>query len=295
MVADEQGPASWKHGMADIEPGLRLHYVTAGAGPRVVVLLHGFPQTWWQWHHVIPPLLGAGFRVVAPDNRGAGNSSRPIAGYDKRTMATDVHRLLREHLRIEGPVALVGHDVGLMIAYAYAQGYRDEVSHLAVIDAPLPGTDIFDGYRSNPRLWHFGFHSAGDVAEMLVAGRERQYLQVLFNDRIFNPAAITPADFDIYVSAYSAPGAMRAGFALYGAFDQDVEDNRENLRRNGKLTVPVLALGGETSIPGPIVEATMREVAENVTGLRVPEASHWVPEENPAVVTEALLGFLGPA
>ena len=286
--------ATWKHGMADNEPGLRLHYVVAGSGPRVVVLLHGFPETWWQWHHLMPALVEAGFRVVAPDNRGAGDSWRPVGGYDKRTMAHDVHRLVREHLQIEEPVALVGHDVGLMIAYAYAQAHRDDVSHLVVIDAPLPGTDIFDGYRSDPRLWHFGFHSAGDVAEMLVAGRERQYLQVLFNARIFNPAAITPSDFDVYVAAYSAPGAMRAGFALYRAFDQDVVDNRDALARNGKLTVPVLAVGGATSIPGPIVEATMREVAENVTGHRVPETGHWVAEENPEDLARVLLEFLGP-
>ena len=206
----EQGRTSWTHGMADIESGVRLHYVTAGTGQRTVVLLHGFPQTWWEWHHIIPPLVNAGFRVVAPDYRGAGNSWRPRDGYDKRTLAGDIHRLLRDHLRIADQVALVGHDIGLMIAYAYAQAYRNDVSHLVVMDAPLPGTAVFDRLRSDPRVWHFAFHGARDVAEMLVAGRERPYLQAFFNARIFDPSALSDRDLDIYASAYAAPGAMRS-------------------------------------------------------------------------------------
>jgi pimeloyl-ACP methyl ester carboxylesterase len=282
----------WAHGMADIEPGLRLHYVAAGDGPRTIVLLHGFPQTWWQWHHVIPPLVEAGFRVVAPDYRGAGQSWRPAGGYDKRTMAGDIRTLVRDHLGIREPVAVVGHDIGLMVAYAYAQAYRDEVSHLVVVDAPLPGTAVFDRLRSDPRVWHFAFHGARDVAEMLVAGRERQYMQLFFNARIFDTSAITAEDFDIYVSAYSAPGAMRAGFEVYRAFDRDAQDNREALERNGKLTVPVLAVGGTISTSGDVVEEMMREVAERVTGVRVPRTAHWVPEENPQALTAALLEFL---
>jgi pimeloyl-ACP methyl ester carboxylesterase len=283
---------TWTHGMADIEPGLRLHYVTAGDGPRTVVLLHGFPQTWWQWHHVIPPLVEAGFQVVAPDYRGAGQSWRPAGGYDKRTMAGDIRTLVRDHLGIDEPVAVVGHDIGLMVAYAYAQAYRNEVSHLVVVDAPLPGTAVFDRLRSDPRVWHFAFHGARDVAEMLVAGRERQYMQLFFNARIFDTSAITDEDFDIYVSAYSAPGAMRAGFEVYRAFDRDVQDNREALERNGKLTVPVLAVGGTISTSGDVVEEMMREVAEDVTGVRVPRTAHWVPEENPEALSAALLDFL---
>jgi pimeloyl-ACP methyl ester carboxylesterase len=281
------------HGMADIEPQLRLHYVTAGEGERTVVLLHGFPQTWWEWRRAIPDLVNASFRVVAPDYRGAGNSFRPQGGYDKRTMAGDIRLLLRQHLRIEQPVMLVGHDIGLMVAYAYAQAYRDEVSHLVVMDAPLPGTGMFDRLRADPRVWHFAFHGARDVREMLVAGRERQYLQAFFNVRIFDTSAISEDDLDIYTSAYTAPGAMRAGFELYRAFDRDADDNREALKRNGKLTIPVLAVGGATSTSGPLVEAMMHEVADNVTGLRISGAAHWIAEENPAAFTAGLLEFLG--
>ncbi|HWM10808.1 MAG TPA: alpha/beta fold hydrolase, partial [Solirubrobacteraceae bacterium] len=196
-----------KHGMADIEPGLRLHHVTAGDGPRTLVLLHGFPQTWWQWHHVIPAFVDAGYRVVAPEYRGAGHSWRPAGGYDKVTMAGDVQRLLREHLRVEGEIVLAGHDIGLMVAYAYAQAYRDELSRLVLVDAPLPGTDVFDRLRTDPRVWHFAFHGARDIAEMLVAGRERQYLQSFFDARCYDPSGIGEDDLDLYASAYSAPGA----------------------------------------------------------------------------------------
>jgi pimeloyl-ACP methyl ester carboxylesterase len=280
------------HGMAETESNLRLHYVTAGEGHRTVVLLHGFPQTWWEWRHVIPTLAVAGFRVVAPDYRGAGHSWRPSNGYDKCTMAGDLHTLVVDHLRISDPVAFVGHDIGLMVAYAYAQTYRDSVSHLAIVEAPLPGTAVFDRVKSNPRVWHFGFHNARDVAEMLVSGRERQYLQAFFNARIFDPSAISDSDMDVYARAYAAPGAMRAGFELYRAFEQDAEYNRDVLRRNGKLHIPVLAIWGAVSNSGPLLEKMMREVANDVTGLEISGAAHWIPEENPAALTNGLLTFL---
>lgn len=280
------------HAMADIEPGLRLHYVTAGEGKQTVVLLHGFPQTWWEWRHVIPLLADNGFRVVAPDYRGAGHSLPPLGGYDKRTMARDIHGVLRRHLQIDGPVILVGHDIGLMVAYAFAQAYRQDVSHLVIMDAPLPGTSVFDRLRANSRLWHFAFHNARDIAEMLVAGRERQYLQAFFYARSFNPSEI---DLETYATAYAAPGAMRAGFELYRAFDQDAEDNRTALRENGKLTIPVMAVWGTISNSGPLLEEMMREVANNVTGFHVPRTAHWIPEENPAEFTARLLKFLRTA
>jgi pimeloyl-ACP methyl ester carboxylesterase len=253
-VSGSRNTTELTHGMADVEPGLRLHFVTAGKGERAIVLLHGFPQTWWQWRAVIPALVAAGFQVIAPDYRGAGHSWRPAGGYDKQTMAGDIQRLLREHLQIEDPVVLVGHDIGLMVAYAYAQRYRDEVSHLAVVDAPLPGTAVFDRLRSDPRVWHFAFHGARDVAEMLVTGRERAYLQAFFNARSSDPSAIGESDLEIYVSAYSAPGALRAGFELYRAFDRDAQDNR--------------------------------------AAMRVPDTAHWIAEENPDAFVAALLDFV---
>lgn len=280
------------HGMAQIEPGLRIHYVTAGSGDRTIVLVHGFPQTWWEWRHVIPLLVRAGFRIIALDYRGAGASSRPQGGYDKRSMANDIHVLLHQHLQIQQPVIVVGHDMGSMVAFAYAEMFREEVSHLVVMDAPLPGTAIFDRLRSDPRVWHFAFHGTRDIPEMLVVGRERPYLQAFFNARIFNPSGVGESDLDIYTSAYSAPGAMRAGFETYRSFDQDARDNRDGVERNGKLTIPVLAAWGEISNTGPGVEAMMHEVAENVAGLQVSASAHWIAEENPEAFTAGLLKFL---
>ena len=165
-----------------------------------------------------------------------------------------------------------------MVAYAYAQAYRDEVAKLVVVDAPLPGTTVFDALRTDPRVWHFAFHAVRDLPEHLVAGREREYLRFFFDARTSDPSAL---DLDVFAAAYEQPGAMRAGFELYRAFDQDAEDNRAALAAAGKLTIPVLAVGGEKSTSGALVEAMMREVAEDVTGVIVPGTAHWVPEEQP--------------
>ena len=154
-MAVNNGRPVISHGMADVEPGVRIHYVLAGDGPRTIVLLHGFPETWRQWQPVIPLLVGAGFRVVAADYRGAGDSWHPAGGYDKFTMAQDIHTLVQDKLGIGEPVVMVGHDVGLWIGYAYARRYPDDVSHLAIMEAPVPGTAVFDQLR--PRLWHFAF------------------------------------------------------------------------------------------------------------------------------------------
>jgi pimeloyl-ACP methyl ester carboxylesterase len=290
VAMHQDGPPELRHGMAEVEAGLRLHYVEAGRGPRAIVLVHGFPQTWWQWRHLFAPLVAAGFRVIAPDYRGAGDSWRPAGGYDKRTMASDIHRLVQDHLAIREPVVVAGHDIGLMIAFAYAARHPGAVSHLALMDAPLPGTRVFDDLRSDPRVWHFAFHGARDVAEMLVSGREREYIRYFVNARILNTAAISPSDLDVYAAAYAAPGAMRAAFETYRAFDRDADDNRAVLC-GGKLKVPVLAVGGTASTTGAVIEEMAREVADDVTGVRVPGTAHWVAEENPEIVVRHLLDF----
>jgi pimeloyl-ACP methyl ester carboxylesterase len=258
-------------------------------GP-TVVLLHGFPQTSFEWRHVIPGLAEAGYRAIAPDLRGMGNSWRPDWGYDKVTLAGDVRKLL-DRIGVNQPVSMIGHDIGLMVGYAYAQAHRSDVSHLAIIDALLPGTHAFDLMRSDPRLWHFNFHGVRDLAETLVAGNESEYLQYFF-DRTSDRSAISREEFEIYLSAYSAPGAMSAGFELYRTFDHDANDNRLMLARNGKLSIPVLAIGGATSISGPLVEGMMMEVADDVRGVRIPGTAHWIPEEAPTALVDALVEFL---
>ncbi|HZO69666.1 MAG TPA: alpha/beta hydrolase [Kribbellaceae bacterium] len=270
---------------ADVN-GVRLHYVAAGNGDPVL-LVHGFPQTWYEWRRIIPALAER-FTVIAPDYRGAGHSSRPVTGYDKRTMATDLHELLR-HLGFER-AAIVGHDIGLMVAYSYAVQFPEATSKLVAIDAPLPGTKVWDRISVDPRVWHFAFHGVRDLPETLVAGREREYLTFFVNARIYNTAAFTPEDLDHYVRAYAEPGAMRAGFEVYRAFEQDVRDNRELMKN--RLTMPVLAVGGAHSTSGPLIEEMMREVADDVTGVVIPETAHWIPEENPDALLESLTTFL---
>jgi pimeloyl-ACP methyl ester carboxylesterase len=270
---------------ADVN-GVRLHYVAAGNG-EPIVLVHGFPQTWYEWRRIIPALAER-FTVIAPDYRGAGHSSRPVTGYDKRTMATDLRELVR-HLGFER-AAIVGHDIGLMVAYSYAAQFPEATSKLVAVDAPLPGTKVWDRISVDPRVWHFAFHGARDLPETLVAGREREYLTFFVNARIYNTAAFTPEDLDHYVRAYAEPGAMRAGFEVYRAFEQDVRDNRELMKN--RLTMPVLAVGGAHSTSGPLIEEMMREVADDVTGVVIPESAHWIPEENPDALLESLTTFL---
>jgi pimeloyl-ACP methyl ester carboxylesterase len=162
-----------------------------------------------------------------------------------------------------------------------------------VADAPLPGTQVFDRMRVDPRVWQFAFHTVRDIPEMLIAGRERLYLQAIISARIYDPSAISEADLDIYASAYAMPGAMRAGLEVYRAFDRDVDDNRMILKQSGKLTVPVLTIGGETSTLGPVMGEMMMEVADHVRSVRMPRTAHFIAEENPAAMTADLLSFFG--
>lgn len=286
-----------KHGVADLKPGVRLHYVEAGNGPRTIVLLHGYPQTWWEWRHVIPVFAQAGFRVIAPDYRGAGGSSKPPEGYDKRTMAADIEALLRQHLKIEAPVVMVGHDIGMMVAYAFASSFPRSVDRLVLMEAPLPGTLTYDAmvastHLSNVMHWHFFFHNAGNnIAELLTHGRERQYVQDFYHRLAFNQGAIGVDDLDIYATQFAAAGAMRAGFELYRAFDKDADDNRAALKKNGRLAMPVLGLGGESSFYLPIAKPMLKEVAKDTTVEGIPHCGHWIAEENPAVFTERVLAF----
>lgn len=294
---EEFSMRSLQHGTAELEPGVRLHYVTTGSGNRTMVLLHGYPQTWWEWRHVLAPLVRAGWRVIAPDYRGAGGSSKPPAGYDKRTMAADIFKLLREHLGVAGPVTLVGHDIGMMVAYAFASEYPKAVDKLVLMEAPLPGTATYEATvasitLNNATMWHFFFHNAqNSLAESLTAGRERLYLQHFYERLAFDQDAITTADLDLYASHYSAAGAMRAGFEVYRAFDRDAEDNKAALKKHGRLKMPVLALGGTSSFYLPIAKVMLAEVAKHVTVVGIPDAGHWVAEENPKACVQELLKF----
>ncbi|MCJ2130674.1 alpha/beta fold hydrolase [Methylobacterium sp. E-045] len=271
---------------------VRIRYGVVGSGPRTILLIHGYPETAIAWRKVVGPLAAAGLRVIAPDIRGAGGSSRPQHGYDKRTLAADCAAVLKD-VGVDKPVIVVGHDIGLMIAYAFARRYPDRTERLVVMEAPLPGTAVFDQLWRDGPLWHFHFHQAADVPEMLTGGRERYYLERFWRHLAYDTGAIDLATREAYLADYRAPGGMRAGFEWYRAFQQDAADNREALRMDGKLKMPVLALAGEASAVTKLMEPMIREVAEDVAVSIVPFAGHWIPEENPSGFLKELLTFAG--
>jgi pimeloyl-ACP methyl ester carboxylesterase len=264
--------------------GVRLHYVRGGQG-EPLVLLHGYTQTWYEWRKVLPALADR-FDVIAPDLRGAGDSDRPAGGYDKRTMAEDIRALL-DGLGIDR-IRLVGHDIGLMVAYAFAAAYPDRVGQLVLLDAPLPGVGPWDALA--PQVWHFAFHAVSDLPEALTAGREREYLSWFWRAYAYDPSAIGPADADEYVRAYAAPGGMRAGFDWFRAFPQDAADNLESART--PLPMPVLALGGAAGT-GEVSLQSARAVATDVSGGVIDHCGHWIAEERPDELVARLLAFFG--
>jgi len=289
------------HNMFD-HAGVRIHYVTSGIPPsklrdqRTIVLLHGWPQTWWEWRHIFEPLSSDGWFIVAPDYRGAGGSSKPQSGYDKQTMARDIKALL-DHLGPKNPITLVGHDLGMLVAYAFASLYPNDVERLVLMEAPIPGTKGFQSVAttrfSEARLWHFHLHGAADnVAETLISGNEFPYLRSFYVRLSANPDAISLADAERYVSEYTAPGAMRAGLELYRAFEKDAEDNVRILSERGKLKMPVLGLGGTSSFFLQLAEEMLSEIAEDVTVRPVENSGHWIAEEQPGALVSHIRDFV---
>lgn len=254
-----------------------------GEGP-VVVLLHGYAETSDSWGPLAAELMKK-YAVVVPDLRGIGRSSRPAGGYDKKTQAADIRAVVTA-LGYDG-ASVVSHDIGIMVAYAYAACYPDKVERLVVMDAPLPGIAPWDEIVRSPALWHFSFR--GPDAERLVQGRERIYLDRIWNDFTGDPSQPDEATRAFYAAQYAQPGAMRAGFAQFAAFDQDAKDNA--IFQRTKLTMPVLAVGGEKSF-GETEAVVMRNVATNVRGVVVPGAGHWLMEESPAFTVALIRDFL---
>lgn len=272
----------FEHHLAFVN-GQRIHYVREGQG-EPIVLLHGWPQTWYMWRKVIPALAER-YTVIAPDLRGFGQSSKPQDGYDKRTVAVDIYELVRS-LGFE-KVFLVGHDMGGPTAYAYACAHADDVRGLVILDVAIT-IDEAEQAQYFKRLFHLSFNANPDIAIPLVTGRERAFLTHFYRE-CYNPGAFSLADIDEYVAAFSAPGAMRGSMAHYGALPTDLVHNQENAKT--KLPMPVLALGGEISF-GEGVEKSLERVATDVRGGVIPGCAHWIAEEQPARLLDELFAFL---
>ena len=264
--------------------GTTLHVRVGGTGP-AVVLVHGFGDTGDMWAPLAAALAKT-HTVVVPDLRGMGLSALPEGGYDKRTQAADIRGVL-DKLNID-TADVVGHDIGTMVAYAYAARYPDKTTRLVVMDAPVPGITPWDDILKSPQLWHFSF--GGPDALRLVKGRERIYLDRFWNEFAGTPAKIDEATRRHYAKLYAQPGRMRAAFAQFLAIGStDADDNRKTMAT--KLTMPVLAVGGVKSF-GAMEAVVMRNAAVNVTELVVPDAGHWLMEEQPAATVRAIQEFL---
>jgi len=280
---------TFSHHMATVNNGTQIHYVIGGQGDPIV-LLHGWPETWYAWHKVMPA-LAKNYTVIAPDLRGLGDSSKPPTGYDGKTVAEDIHQLVTQ-LGFNS-IYLVGHDIGTQVAYCYAAAHPTEVEKLAVMELTIPG---FAPSGITPRWW-ITFHQTPDVPEVLVQGKEMEYISWFLRGLAYNPSAITQEDIDEYVSHYSAPGGMHAGFEHYRAFPEDAMQNQNYSQT--KLTMPVLALGGSYipvlggNITMPTIIYGMQQLADNVTGIAVPNSGHFIPEEQPQFLVNQLSNFFG--
>jgi pimeloyl-ACP methyl ester carboxylesterase len=264
--------------------GVRLHYMTAGHGAPLI-LLHGYAETSLMWKPIIP-LLAERFTVIAPDLPGIGDSAIPSDGLDMKTAAIRIHALARS-LGVQ-KAEVVGHDIGLMVAYAYAAQFPDEVEKLVVMDAFLPGVGDWEAIYNNPGFWHFRFN--GPTPEALVQGRERTYFEHYWNDFAADKTRSIPeVDRKAYTVAYSRPGRMRAGWAYFVSFQQAAKDFAQLSQT--KLAMPVLVIGGEKAL-GDALAQQMKLIASNVTVVVLKDTGHWLMEENPKQTTEALQKFL---
>jgi pimeloyl-ACP methyl ester carboxylesterase len=270
--------------------GVKIHYLKAGTGKRTLVLIHGFGDTSRMWVPLFDE-FGRDFTIIAPDMRGLGDSSRPTMGYDKKTLAVDIHELVKSlgYRKID----LVGHDIGLMVAYAYAAQFPNEVEKLALLEAPIPGIgDVWEKIYTTPALWHFHFVNS-PIALELVKGRERLFLEHFWQTLSPHPETFPEADRQLYARAYAQEGAMRAAFEMFKAFNtQDAADNRRFAAL--KLPMPVLTIEGDKAMGGAL-EVQAKLVADNVTSIKFDDTGHWLMEQRPEETKAALKKFFSPA
>ncbi len=264
--------------------GVKLHYMTAGHGTPLI-LLHGYAETSLMWKPIIPALAER-FTVIAPDLPGIGDSDIPAHGLDMKSAAISIHELAKS-LGVQ-KAEVVGHDIGLMVAYAYAAQFPAEVTKLVLMDAFLPGVAGWEPIYNSPDIWHFRFN--GPTPEALVQGRERTYFAYFWNDLAADKNRSLPeADREAYIAAYSRPGRMHAGWAYFVSFLQAAKDFAQLSQT--KLTMPVLSIGGEKSLGEALGQQT-NLVATDVTVIVLKDTGHWILEERPKETTEALEKFL---
>jgi pimeloyl-ACP methyl ester carboxylesterase len=286
--------AGFEHRYATVD-GVRLHYVIGGNPEgETVVLLAGFPQSWYAWRSVMA-LMGTTWRIIAPDLPGQGDSDRPESGYDTRSLAEKVHGLLAA-LDISR-YFLAAHDVGAWVAWPYAALYGTEVKRLALLDAGIPGITLPDALPVTPdkawKTWHFAFHAIPDLPEALIAGHERLYLEWFLKRKTACPDVFTEQDIEEYLRVMMQNGGLRAGLAYYRSAALSAQQNKA-LQANGKLTPPILAISaGEGSIAD--MAAPLRPYAEEVSGVLVPYCGHFMPEEQPQAIARELSRFFAGA
>jgi pimeloyl-ACP methyl ester carboxylesterase len=283
---EEAGLPGFRHNYARVN-GIRLHYVTGGEG-EPLVLLPGWPQTWWLYRKIMPA-LATRFRVIAVDLRGQGGSEKPQGGFDKKTMATDIHELVRKLGYDE--VNIVGHDLGSMAAFAFAANFPGATKKVAFMDVLHPDESFYQ-LPLLPRpggfsLWWFAFNQVQTLPEQLLAGRFRYLIDWLFANTAFNPAAIDERSREIYARAYNTPDAIRASNGWYQAFHQDIADGKTY----GKLTAPVLGLASVSSYDQFV--AALPNLANRFEVVRVDGSGHWLAEEQPDLVAREIIRFFG--
>ncbi len=266
--------------------GVKIHYLKAGSGKTPLVLIHGFGDTSHMWIPLFEE-FGKDYTIIAPDMRGLGDSSRPETGYDKKTMAVDIHELVKSLGYKQ--IYLVGHDIGLMVAYAYAAQFPSEVEKLALLEAPIPGIgDVWEKVYTTPALWHFHFVSS-PIALELVKGRERLFLEHFWQSLSPHPETFKEADRVIYAKSYAQPGAMHAAFEMFKKFNTtDAEDNRKFAAT--KLPMPLLTIEGDKAMGGAL-EIQAKLVATNVTSVMFADTGHWLMEQRTAETKSELKKF----
>lgn len=267
-----------------------INYVRGGHGP-TLVLVHGYPQTWYEWRGILPELARY-YTVIAPDLRGAGRSDAPAAGYDKKTMAADIHGLLAQ-LGLNRNIRLVGHDIGTMVAYSYAAAHPGDVKKLILSEAPIPDESLYSFpslTKRGPGVWNFGFFSlTNGLPEQVVDGREELWVDRFTDSLEVQKDAIGPVEVREFAKYLRDDAHLRASFEWFRAFPTDITDNARYATT--KLTMPVLAIGASNSL-GDAVETQVSGYATNVTGAVIANSGHWIYEEHPAELTQRLLTFL---